>query len=150
MLLEIIQDLGAWTWAILGVLLLVAELLVPGVFMLWLGVAALAVAVLTIWNDIPWQMQIVLFGVFSIAFVFASRTFLKKKEDETDSPNLNKRGASIVGRTFTLDTPASGGFAQVRIDDTVWRVALDDAPAGSRIEIVSVDGAILQAKRLDA
>lgn len=148
MLIEIIQDLGAWTWAILGVVLLVAELLVPGVFMLWLGLAALAVAMLTIWNDIPWQVQIVLFGVFSIAFVIASRTFLKKKEEETDAPNLNKRGDSLVGRTFVLDTPASNGFAQVKIDDTVWRVALDDAPAGSRIEIVSVDGAVLRGKVL--
>jgi membrane-bound ClpP family serine protease len=41
-------SLGIWNWFILGALLLIAEALVPGTFMLWLGLAALAVGALAV------------------------------------------------------------------------------------------------------
>jgi hypothetical protein len=49
----------------------------------------------------------------------------------------------LVGREFTLEKPIIDGFGTVRIGDTVWRVAGPDAPAGSRVKVVQVDGANL-------
>ncbi len=48
-----------------------------------------------------------------------------------------------MGRVFTLEKPIVDGAGTVRIDDTVWRVAGPDAPAGSRVRIVQADGASL-------
>jgi membrane protein implicated in regulation of membrane protease activity len=59
------------------------------------------------------------------------------------SPFLNRRAAALVGRVFTLEKPIVDGAGTVRIGDTVWRVAGPDAPAGSRVKIVQVDGANL-------
>jgi inner membrane protein len=62
---------------------------------------------------------------------------------EANSPFLNKRADALVGRIFTLEKPIVDGAGTVRIDDTVWRVAGPDAPAGSRVKIVQADGASL-------
>jgi membrane protein implicated in regulation of membrane protease activity len=49
----------------------------------------------------------------------------------------------LVGRIFTLEKPIIDGNGTVRIDDTIWRVAGPDVPAGSRVKIVQADGASL-------
>ena len=59
------------------------------------------------------------------------------------NPFLNKRADALVGRVFTLEKPIIDGAGTVRIDDTIWRVAGPDAPAGSRVRIVQADGASL-------
>ena len=87
---EMFVTLGTWNWLIFGLLLMGLELLVPGVFLFWLGLAAL-----------------------------------------------------LVGRVCTLEKPIVDGSGTVRIDDTIWRVAGPDAPAGSRVRIVHADGASL-------
>ena len=58
-------------------------------------------------------------------------------------PFLNRRADALVGRVFTLEKPIIDGSGTVKIDDTVWRVAGPDAPAGSRVRIVQADGASL-------
>ena len=50
---------------------------------------------------------------------------------------------ALVGREFTLEKPIVDGTGTVRIDDTIWRVAGPDAPAGSRVRVVQADGASL-------
>ena len=57
--------LGTWNWLILGLLLMGVELLAPGVFMFWLGLAALLVGLLSFAIDFSWQTQILLFAVFA-------------------------------------------------------------------------------------
>jgi inner membrane protein len=59
------------------------------------------------------------------------------------NPFLNKRADALVGRVFTLEKPIIDNAGTVRIDDTIWRVAGPDAPAGSRVRIVQADGASL-------
>ena len=63
------------------------------------------------------------------------------------NPFLNKRADALVGRVFTLEKPIIDGSGTVRIDDTIWRVAGPDAPAGSRVRIVQADGASLTVAR---
>jgi membrane protein implicated in regulation of membrane protease activity len=59
------------------------------------------------------------------------------------NPFLNRRTAALVGREFTLEKPIIDGSGTVRIDDTIWRIAGPDTPAGSRVRVVQVDGANL-------
>lgn len=146
MLIELIQTHGPWVWAILGVVLLLAELILPGVFLFWFGLAAIAVALLTIVNDIPWQMQAVVFAVISLILVFLSRRFMNTASQESDDPLLNKRAERLIGREFVLEKPIENGYGSVKIDDTIWRIAAADAPAGTRIRITAVDGPVLQAE----
>ena len=91
-----------------------------------------------------WQAQIIAFAALSIAMVPLWRYYSGKNAKPTDNPFLNKRAEGLVGRVFTLEKPIVDGVGTVRIDDTVWRVSGPNAPSGSRVKIVSADGASLR------
>jgi membrane protein implicated in regulation of membrane protease activity len=141
-----IVSLGAWNWFILAALLFLLEVLAPGMFMLWLGLAAILVGAISTFVAVPWQLQLIAFAVFAIASVPAWRHFARKVERPADSPFLNRRAEGYVGRVFTLDKPIVGGVGAVRIDDTVWRVTGPDCPAGSRVKVARIDGANLMVE----
>jgi membrane protein implicated in regulation of membrane protease activity len=138
-----IVSLGSWNWFILAALLLLLEVLLPGVFMLWLGLSAILVGIISFTISWSWQAQIIAFAVFAIAALPAWRHFARKVEKPADSPFLNRRAEGYVGRVFTLDRPIVDGIGTIRIDDTVWRVTGPDCPAGSRVKIARADGANL-------
>jgi len=141
---DMFATLGTWNWLIFGLVLMALELMAPGVFLFWLGLAALLVGVLSFALQPSWQVQILLFAVFAVAAVPLWRRLARRGTGASASnPFLNKRADALVGRVFTLDKPIVDGSGTVRIDDTVWRVAGPDLPAGSRVRIVRADGASL-------
>jgi hypothetical protein len=89
-------------------------------------------------------MQILMFAIFAACAVPLWRRIARaNKAVSVSNPFLNKRADALVGRVFTLERPIIDGAGTVRIDDTVWRVAGPDTPAGSRVRIVQADGASL-------
>lgn len=143
MMATMFVTLGTWNWLIFGVLLMALELLAPGVFLFWLGLAALLVGLLSFAVAPSWQLQILMFAVFAAAAVPLWRRVARQKPGVNPNPLLNRRSDALVGRVCTLDRPIVDGEGIVRIDDTVWRVAGPDTPAGSRVRIVRADGASL-------
>lgn len=141
---EMFTTLGTWNWLIFGFVLMALELLAPGVFLFWLGLAALLVGLVSFAIVPSWQTQLLMFAVFAVAAVPAWRYFARSAGSHSESnPFLNNRTKALVGREFTLEKPIVGGTGTVRIDDTIWRVAGPDAPAGSRVRVVQADGASL-------
>ena len=141
---EMFSTLGTWNWLIFGIILMALELLAPGVFLFWLGLAALLVGPLSFAFNPSWQIQILMFAVFAAAAVPLWRRIARSNASvSVSNPFLNKRTDALVGRVFTLEKPIIDGAGTVRIDDTVWRIAGPDAPAGSRVRIVHADGASL-------
>ncbi|MFC3164028.1 NfeD family protein [Ciceribacter thiooxidans] len=144
MLMRLISELGPWSWWLFGFLLLAAELALPGVFLVWIGAAALLTGLLSIllWTMgfWVWQLQFLVFAVLAVAATFAGRRFLSSGAQITDEPLLNQRGASLVGRTATLAEPIVEGRGRIRLDDTYWSVMGPDLPAGTRVKVVSGTG----------
>jgi membrane protein implicated in regulation of membrane protease activity len=143
MMTEMFSTLGTWNWLIFGLVLMALELLAPGVFLFWLGLAALLVGLVSFAMHPSWQMQILLFAIFAAAAVPLWRRVSSNRTLNQSHPFLNKRSDALVGRVFTLEKPIIDGSGTVRIDDTIWRVTGPDAPAGSRVKIVRADGASL-------
>jgi inner membrane protein len=140
---EMFVTLGTWNWLIFGFILMALELAAPGVFMFWLGLAALLVGLLSFVFTPSWQTQLLMFAVFAVAAVPLWRRFALTSTASKSNPFLNRRTDALVGREFTLEKPIVDGSGTVRIDDTIWRVAGPDAPAGSRVRVVRADGASL-------
>jgi len=141
---EMFTTLGTWNWLIFGFILMALEMLAPGVFLFWLGLAALLVGLVSFVFSPSWQTQLLMFAVFAVAAVPLWRRFaLRSNAASQSNPFLNKRTDALVGREFTLEKPIVDGSGTVRIDDTIWRVAGPDAPAGSRVRVVQADGASL-------
>lgn len=143
MIMQWIQDLGPWSWLVVGLILLGLEIIVPGSFFVWLGLAAMIVGVLALLVVVPWQAQIVGFAVLALVLVFLGRRFFSLKS-QSDRPFLNSRAEGYVGSTHVLAEPIVNGLGRVRIDDANWRVVGPDLPAGSRVKVVSTDGAVLK------
>ena len=141
---DIFATLGVWNWLIFGFILMALELLAPGVFLFWLGLSSLLVGLVSFAINPSWQTQLLMFAVFAVAAVPGWRYFAKSASSHsTSNPFLNRRTEAMVGREFTLEKPIVDGTGTVRIDDTIWRVAGPDAPAGSRVKVVHADGASL-------
>jgi membrane protein implicated in regulation of membrane protease activity len=104
-MLSFLVSFGTWDWFVAGGVLLVLEVLAPGVFMLWLGLAALLVGAISLVVDWPWQAQFVAFAVLAIAAIPAWRRLSRGMR--TDQPFLNRRADAFVGRVFTLESPSS-------------------------------------------
>jgi hypothetical protein len=139
------NSLGIWDWFIAGGVLLALEALAPGVFMLWLGLAAMLVGVVSVVVDWNWQAQFIAFAVFSVAMIPLYRR-MSFAHAITDQPFLNRRADALVGRVFTLERPIVDGSGTVRVDDSVWRITGPDVPAGRRIKVVGIDGTALHVE----
>lgn len=139
MLDSIFIELGPWNWMALGFVLLILEILVPGVFLLWIGLAALTVGAvsLMIWNAgfWVWQVQVVAFLALSLISAFAGKKIMRSSGETSDQPLLNRRGEQLVGRIATLTEPITNGRGRVKIGDTMWRVSGPDLPAGTRVRV---------------
>lgn len=152
MIQSIILELGPWTWWVIGLLLLAAEILLPGVFLIWIGLAAIIVGCISLfhWGSPlwPWQLQILVFAILSVSSAFVGKRFMTRIADETDQPLLNQRGASLVGRTATLSEPISEGRGRIKIDDTIWVVDGPDLPVGTRVRVTQSTGRELRVEPL--
>ena len=144
---ELLGVLGAWTWWILAGILLILELMAPGVFLMWLGLAAAAVGLIELVIDMSWQWELAVFAVLSIVFVIVGRPWiLKHQQITTDQPHLNRRNREFIGRRYVLAEPIVNGRGQVQIDDTFWDVVGPDMKKGSWVEVTGVDGLRLEVQ----
>lgn len=137
-----VGTLGLWSWWILAGVLLLAELLTGTFFFLWFGAAALVVGVLMLFFDWSWQVQVAVFAVLSLAFLFGSRRFAGRHKGQDDT-FLNQRAERHIGHVFTLGEPIVDGRGRIRIDDTIWLVTGPDVPERTRVRVTAVDGSTL-------
>jgi membrane protein implicated in regulation of membrane protease activity len=141
-----IFTLGFWDWFIAAAVLVLLEVMAPGIFMLWLGLAALLVGLISLVVDWSWQYQFLAFAVFAMAAIPLWRRLGARARTPTDQPFLNRRADAFIGRVFTLEKPIVGGNGTIGIGDTVWRISGPDCPSGSRVKVAGVDGATLRVE----
>ena len=143
MIERIILELGPWGWWALGLVLLAAEVVAPGMFLVWIGIAAILTGAvsLLLWEASfwVWQVQLVFFALLAVVAVFVGRRLLAGS-DASAEPLLNQRGARLIGRTAVLEKPITEGRGRIRLDDTTWTVSGPDLPAGARVKVTGSSG----------
>ncbi|HEX5305858.1 MAG TPA: NfeD family protein [Dyella sp.] len=143
-------DLSAhYLWWILALLLIAGEVLLPGYFMLWIGLAAAAMGIL-LWlvPGLGLLLQAVLFAVLAVAAcVIYARTLRPRIERSTPgSERLNRRAAQMIGQRYVLTEAIVNGRGKARVGDGEWLVAGPELPLGATVEVVAVDGTTLQVR----
>ncbi len=129
----------AWAWIIAGLVLVGGELVLPGVFLVWLGLAAGLTGLIEAALGLPWQGQLVLFSALSVAAVVLANRLNRQR-----APTLNLGAHRLIGRTFRLEVAIHAGEGRARLDDTLWRVAGPDLPAGTPVRVTGVEGTVLR------
>lgn len=137
---------GPWSWIIAGLVLLGLELVVPGGFLVWLGIAGVLTGLLTLFQPLPWPVQWLVFGVLSLVSILVWLRIARKRRDSRSAPELNNRTERYIGHEAMLDMPIVDGFGRLTLDDTVWRISGPDLPAGQRVRIVGAEAALLRVE----
>ena len=132
-----------WFWLSLGLILGVAEMVAPGFFLMWLGLASLTVGILDYFLPITLAYQVAMFATLSVLTVFAGKKFLQKNPIESDDVNLNDRGARMTGEIVTVVEPITNGHGRVKVGDSVWNARGMDAAIGTAVRVTGSDGSIL-------
>lgn len=135
-----------WAWMLGAIVLGIAELIVPGVFLIWLAAAAAATGLLTLAFGIDLPFQLALFALISIAAVYFGRRWYLKNPMPSADPLLNDRAARLTGRTVLVAAAIVNGEGRVRVGDSVWSCRGPDCAEGSRVRITGADGSCLKVE----
>ncbi|WP_295734183.1 NfeD family protein [uncultured Bartonella sp.] len=148
---DLLMTLGAWNWVVLGFILLLLELIFPGVFFVWFGLGALLTALVSLlFYHLPWvaswEVEVIFFLIFSIIMVLIGRNFFRR-DRETDEPLLNRRTDQIIGKRVVLEEPVQDGKGRIRVDDTIWRIKGPDLPEGTEVKVIAFDNGVFTIEK---
>ena len=138
-----------WWWLIAAGLLAILEIFAPGIFLVWIAMAAAVVGVVLAFVDLSFPLQAVLFAVLAFLAVFSGRLWYARNPVPNEDPNLNERAARLVGQHVIVEDAIENGQGRVRVGDGVWNARGPDLPAGTRARIVSADGTCLNILPLE-
>ncbi|MGV8948575.1 MAG: NfeD family protein [Candidatus Paracaedibacter sp.] len=136
--------LAYWHWVILGFSMVALEVMIPGAFFIWIGIAALILGGTTfLFPLMSLTGQLLLFGVVAPLVTVLGRKVVRLQDDGGAPATLNRRGQQFVGQTIVLDVPILNGRAHVTVADSKWSIQGPDLPAGSVVKVIGVDGNVL-------
>ncbi len=143
-----LSQIQYWYWFILGIAMFVIEVLMPGAFCLWIGIAAVIVGGAAYFFAISLNMQILIFAAASIIVTIIGRRFYTPSSQDSTQSTLNRRVAQLIGKQFSLTEPIVNGITHVSISDAIWKLKGDDLPLGTLVEVVAIEGNTLVVKKV--
>lgn len=139
-----------WFWAGLALALFAAEAVLPGAFLLWLGFAAAAMALVDwILPSLSLTAQAILFAVLAMLSVGLGWKARGRRQQRNDAPLLNRRSAQLVGRILPLTQAIVNGRGQVYANDAYWVTEGPDLPEGAKVRVVAADAMTLRVVPVD-
>ena len=122
-----------------GLALLVAEIVAPGVFLMWLGLAAIGTGGVTLWLEPGLGWQVVAYALFAAVTLSAGLRLRGTRKPSA----LNTAQAGLVGRKARVLMADDAGI-RVRVGDSDWTARLAHGLAmpvpGAVLRVVGVDG----------
>ena len=144
-------DLEAgWIWAIGGILLLIAEIIAPGFFLVFVGAAAIATGLFTILFDLGLAPQLVLFALYSALAVMIGKRWYGEPHDGDQRHAINEPAKRLVGKAVTAVSDIDEHGGRVRLGDGEWNARGGPAASGDRLTVTGVDGSCLIVEPLRA
>jgi inner membrane protein len=144
-----IVAIGApWLWLIGGVLLGIAEMVIPGVYLMWIGGAAVLTGVIALLLPIGVAAQFAIFAVTTIAAIYVGRRFLTANPIASADPMLNDKGARLVGSIVVAVEPVDALSGRVKVGDGVWSAKGAEAAVGDRLRVIGAEGVVLVVERV--
>ena len=129
-------------WGALGIFLVLLELFSPGIYLIWFGLSALAVAGVQYMNEVPLTEQLIMFSglsaVMALIGFFVYRVILNRSDDQY--PHLNDLAGQHIGKTVVVLNNVRNGETKIKIGDSVWlAVCQQNLKAGDKAKIVGVE-----------
>ena len=132
-----------WLWLIGGVLLGIAEMVLPGVYLMWIGGAAVLTGVIALLLPIGVPAQFAIFAVTTIAAIYVGRRYLTQNPIASADPLLNDKSARLIGTIVVAVEPVDALSGRVKVGDGVWSARGTSAQPGDRLRVVAVERGVL-------
>ncbi len=137
-----------WYWFIAAVILLILEILMPGVFLLWLGLGAAIVGLFLLavpGAGLAWQLLVL---AVSICVAVAAGLKWQKKLLNHQPHDLNQGFEGFIGRNALVSQAFQHGSGRIRLEDSTYTAycEVSDLGEGQPVEIVAVKGNKLVVK----
>ena len=129
-----------WIWAIGGVLLLIAEIVAPGFFLVFVGAAAIATGLFTLLFDLGAAPQLALFALYSVLAVMIGKRWYGEPDAIDENLRLNEPARRLVGKTVTVVSAVDEHGGRVRVGDGEWNARGGPAEPGERVKVTGVEG----------
>lgn len=141
----------ALIWFVVGLVFLVAELVAPGLVIMFFGLAAWVVAAICLIKPISINTQLVIFILVTPVILFGLRNRFKAlfsgHSSAIQSPERDID--DFVGKTAIVKQEiAAGKTGKVEFNGTLWSAeSTTEIPVGETVHIVSRDNLILKVKK---
>ncbi|AMK17204.1 MULTISPECIES: NfeD family protein [Sphingobium] len=135
-----------WGWLVFAALLGMAEVLIPGVFLIWVALAAAVTGLIALVLPVSVPVQLLIFALLCLASVWGGRRWYAANPVASQDPMLNDRTARLVGEIVTVVEPIDNGRGRVKVGDSVWSCRGPDAPAGARVRVVGAEASVLHVE----
>ena len=129
-----------WWWAIGGLLLLIAEVVAPGFFLVFIGAAAIATGLFTLLFDLGLAPQLVLFVLYTALAVMIGKRWYAEPHEGDQRHAINEPAKRLIGRTVTVVSDVDDHAGRVRVGDGEWNARGGPASAGERVTVTGVEG----------
>jgi len=136
-----------WLWLSSGVLLLAGEMVLPGVFLLWIGLAGIVTGIAAwIFPGMEFEAQGLIFAALGTIAIIVGRKYYYGQTEVIEAKPINTRGQKFVGQVFTVAEPITNGRGHVNVGDSRWLAEGPDTPEGEKVRVISVEGTILKVE----
>lgn len=135
---------AGWWWCGLGLVLVCSEMLIGTLYLLWLGIAALVMAVFTLlWAEMPLALQAVNYAVLAVLALAMMRKLEKQKPTlrvgQAQGEEIGREG--IVTLAISPLQPGKIRFSQGVLGSREWVAYADTAIAEQQAaKIIAVEG----------
>ena len=152
--MDLITEMGYLSWFAIAVLLILAELFVPGTYLIWFGFSAFAMGIIVSIFSLSAIEILVLFALISAVFAgfgwYAYAKVLNKTKVPEKYKYLNDMAGAHIGKIYNLSENVVDGRAKAKVGDSFWLVEIDEPlKKGAKVKITDVkDGVILVAEKL--
>jgi len=141
-----------WHWIVGGIVLVLAELVIPSFFIVWFGLGALLVGLLALAFDLSLTAQLATWTLASLAMVGLWFRVFKQSFVKTRAGTADGEVIGEIGLLVSAVAPFERGkvrFQRPVLGSDEWVCLADTAIApGERVKVVAVEGSFLKVSKL--
>ncbi len=142
-----ISQINYLAWFTVGLMFIIFELFIPGVYLLWFGFSSFTMGLLVLFINFTPVETCVVFALLTAmysAFGWWAYTKILKKNSEKNK-YLNDMAGAHIGKIYSLSQDVADGRAKAKVGDGFWLVETQDEnlKKGDKVEVIGVDNGVV-------
>ena len=137
-----LDALGDSLWWVIGIVLVIGEVVLPGTFLIWFAFAAFGVGLIGVVVDLSGMNQVVVFGLLSFASLSLGY-LMRKRRGDPEVPAFADRTQAYMGKTYKVVEAIENGQGKIQVGDSVWLAEGEDCPVGGSVKVIDSRGNVL-------